>query len=99
MGEEVVAAFERLLAQEPVQRKPHYLKASRDFWDADWTYEEVEAIEAEFARELRLVAAKVEAAWGPPEFIGHRDNSPFSHFYIFEELCYWKRDGLLAIIW
>lgn len=99
MGEDVVAVFERMLTQEVGERKAHYLKKSHDFYDPDWTYEDVEAIEAEFARDLRSVAARVETAWGPPEFIGHRDNSPFPNFYTFEELCYWRRGNLLAIIW
>ncbi len=99
MDEDPVAILERLLSQEPGARKTHYLKASRDFFDADWTYDEVQAIEADFARDLRAVAAQVEAVWGPPVFMGHRDDSEFPEFYTVEELCYWRRGDLLAMIW
>ena len=94
-----VQILEQLLAQEPGPQNVHHLKASRDFYDADWTYEEMQAIEAEFARDFRIVAAEVEAAWGPPEYIGHRDRSPFPEFYTAEDLCYWRRGNLLAMIW
>jgi hypothetical protein len=94
-----VAILERLLTHEPGPKNIHHLKASRDFFDADWTYEEVGVIEAEFARDFRVVAAQVEAAWGPPEFIGRRDDSEFREFYTAEELCYWRRAGVLALIW
>lgn len=99
MGEDPVAILGRLLTQEPGPRNAHYLKASRDFFEADWTYEEVEAIEAEFARDFRAVAAQVEAAWGPPDFIGHRNDSEFPEFYTVEEFCYWRRGNVLAMIW
>src|SRR5262249_26196774 len=96
--EDPVALLQQLLTQKP-PRKAHYLKASRDFYDADWTYEEVQAIEAEFAKDFRAVAAQVEAAWGPPAFIGHRNDSEFPEFYTAEEFCYWRRGDLLAMIW
>jgi len=94
-----VPVLERLLTQEPGPQNVHRLKASRDFFDAGWTYEEVAAIEAEFARDFWAVAAQVEAAWGPPAFIGHRDGSEFPAFYVAEELAYWRRGNLLALVW
>jgi hypothetical protein len=94
-----VAILERLLTQKPGPRNVHHLKASRDFFDTDWTYEEVVAIEAEFARDFREAAVSVESAWGPPEFIGHRDASEFPEFYIAEELAYWRRGEVLALVW
>jgi hypothetical protein len=99
MGEDPIAILERLLMQEPGPQNAQFIKASRDFFDVDCTYDEVQAIEAEFARDLRLVAAQVEQAWGPPDFIGHRNDSDFPDFYTAEELCYWRRDDLLAMIW
>jgi hypothetical protein len=94
-----IAILERLLKQEPGYRNAHFLKASRDFWESDWTYEQVEAIEAEFASELRSIAAEIETAWGKPDFIGHRDDSEFPDFYAVEELCYWRKGDLVAMIW
>jgi hypothetical protein len=94
-----VAIFERLLAGEPGFQHTHFLKASRHFFDNDLPYDEIEVIEAEFAREFRVVAATVESAWGPPEFIGHREESKFPEFYTVEELCYWTKSDRLAMIW
>jgi hypothetical protein len=94
-----VAILERLLKQEPGPRNAHYLKASRDFFDCNWTYEEVQAIEDEFARDFRTVAAQVEAAWGPPDFIGYRTESEFPEFCTAEEFCYWRKGKRLAMIW
>jgi hypothetical protein len=94
-----ISILERLLELEPGYQNAHFLKASRDFWDSDWTYEQVEAIEAEFASELRSVAAKIEKAWGKPDFIGHRDNSEFPDFYTVEELGYWRKGDILAMVW
>jgi hypothetical protein len=99
MTDNPVMLLERLLSQEPSARKIHHLKSSRDFFEADWTYEEVRAIEAEFARDFQATAAEVEAAWGPPDFIGHRADSEFPEFYTAEELCYWRRGDVLAMIW
>lgn len=97
--EDPVAILEGLLTQAPGLRNVHHLKASRDFFDEDWTYEEVAAIEAEFARDFRAAAARVEAAWGRPAFIGHRDDSEFPEFYVAEELAYWRRGDVLALVW
>lgn len=94
-----VAILEQLLVKEPGPRNTHYFNASRDFFDGELTYEEIRAIEAEFAREFRAVAAQVEEAWGPPDFIGLRGDSEFPKFYTAEELCYWRRDDVLAMIW
>ena len=99
MHPDPVAILERLLGEKPGYQNAHFLKVSRDFWESDWTYEQVEAIETEFAREFRSVAAQVEAAWGKPEFIGHRDDSPFPAFYTVEELCYWRKADVLAMVW
>jgi hypothetical protein len=99
MDDNPVAIFERLLSQEPGPRNVHHLKASRDFYDRDWTNEDVEAIEAEFARDFRTVAAQVEAVWGAPDFIGHRSESEFPEFYTVEDFCYWRNGNRLAMIW
>lgn len=99
MGEDPVAILERLLTQQPGTRNAHFLKASRDFFDADWTYEEVQAIEAEFAQNFRAVVAQVEKAWGPPDFIGQRTESEYPEFYTVEEFSYWKRGDRLAMVW
>lgn len=96
MAADAIAILERLLTQEPVPENVHYLKESRDFFDAEWTYQEMEAIEAELAREFRLVAAEVEKAWGPPDFIGCREESEFPEFYPAEELCYWRRGDVVT---
>jgi hypothetical protein len=94
-----VSILERLLELTPGYQNAHFLKASRDFWEPDWTYEQVEAIEAEFASELRSVATTIEKAWGKPDFIGHRDDSEFPEFYTVEELCYWRKGNVLAMVW
>jgi hypothetical protein len=99
MNENAVAILERLLTQEPGPGNAHYLRVSRDFYDADWTYEEVQAIEDAFAQDFRAVTAEVKAAWGPPEFIGHRKDSDFPEFYTAEGLCYWRKGDRLAMIW
>lgn len=99
MGDDPVALLEQMLTLEPGPQNAHYLKASRDFFDDDWTGEEVEAIEAEFARDFRAVGARIEAAWGPPAFLGHREDSEFPEFYTAEELCYWRRGEVLAMVW
>jgi hypothetical protein len=99
MEEDPVAILERLLSREPGPRNAHYLKASRDFFAGDWTYADVRAIETQFARDFRAVAARVEGAWGPPDFIGHRTDSDFPDFYTFEELCYWRKGDRLAMVW
>jgi hypothetical protein len=99
MDDSPIAILERLLMREPGPRNAHYLKASRDFYDCDWTYEELQAIEAEFARDFRAVAAQVEAAWGQPDFIGHRTEAPFPEFCTAEELCYWRKGDRLAMVW
>jgi hypothetical protein len=62
-------------------------------------YEDMQAIEAEFARDCWGVAARVAKAWGPPDFMGHRNDSEFPEFYTAEELCYWRRGDLPALIW
>lgn len=87
-NEDPVAILERLLTQEPGRQNVEHFKASRDFFDADWSYQEMQAIEAEFARDFRAVAARVQAAWGPPDCLGRRDDSEFPEFYTAEELCY-----------
>jgi hypothetical protein len=99
MSDDPVALLEHLLAQEPSSQNVHFLKGSRDFFEPDWTYEEMGAIEAEFARDLRAVAARVAAVWGAPDFIGHRSESEFPTFYTAEEMCYWRRGSVLAMIW
>jgi hypothetical protein len=99
MAEGPIVILGRLLTQEPGPRNAHYLRASRDFFDGDLSYEEVQAIEAEFARDFRAVAAQVAAAWGPPDFIGHHTESEFPRFYTAEEFCYWRRGDRLAMIW
>lgn len=48
--EDPVAILERLLTQESGPQNAEHIKASRDFADADWAYQEMQAIEAEFAR-------------------------------------------------
>lgn len=97
--EDPVAILKRLLTQKPGPRNVYHLKWSRDFFDADWTYEEVAAIEADFARQFQAPAARIEAAWGPPEFIGHRAQSAFPEFYVAEELAYWRRGDVFALVW
>jgi hypothetical protein len=97
--ENPITIFESLLSQLPGMRNVHYPKASRDFYADDWTFEDVVAIEAEFARDLQAIAAKVEGVWGPPEFIGPREDSGFPDFFIAEELAYWRKGDVLAIIW
>jgi hypothetical protein len=99
MEKNPVEILERLLAQEKGSRNTCQLKKSRDFWEKNWTYEEVAAIEAEFARDFRAVAAQVEATWGPPEFIGHRSKSKFPGLSFAEDLCYWRKGDRLAMIW
>ena len=94
-----IAILEHLLQKEPGYRNAHFVRASRDFWEPDWTYEQVEAIETEFAAEFRSIAAKIETMWGKPDFIGHRDNSEFPEFYTVEELCYWRKGNVLAMVW
>jgi hypothetical protein len=94
-----VAILEHLLTLEPGYRNAHFLKASRDFYEADWDYELVERIETEFAKDFRAVAAKIEAAWGKPDYLGHRDDSEFPEFYTVEELCYWRKGEVLALVW
>lgn len=105
MSDDPVAILECLLTQEPRTREVHYLKVSRDFFDCDWTYEEMGAIEAEFARDFRVVATHVGRVWGAPAFIGHRRESAFPEFHTierlcqWEELCYWRRGDALALVW
>jgi hypothetical protein len=99
MDSDPIAIFQRLLALDPGYQNAHFLKASRDFWDSDWTYEQVETIESEFSKELRSVAERIEAVWGKPDFIGHRDDSEFPDFYTVEELCYWRKGEVLAMVW
>jgi hypothetical protein len=99
MATDPIAILERLLRERPAEKNVHYLKASRDFSDTGWTYEEMGAIEDEFAHDLRTVAERISADWGPPEFLGHRCESAFPEFYVVEEFCYWQRDGLLAMVW
>lgn len=38
-------------------------------------------------------------AWGPPDFIGQRADSEFPQFYTAEQLCYWGRGDVVAMIW
>jgi hypothetical protein len=99
MNDEPVRILERLLHKKPGPKNVHYLRASRDFYASDWTYKEMQAIEKEFAREFRSAAAQVEAAWGPPDFMGPRVQSEFPEWYVAQELCYWKRGDRLALIW
>ncbi len=97
--EHPIVIMKRLLAQQPGPQNIYHLKASRDFFDDDWAYEDVADIEAEFAQDFRYVAAQLEAEWGPPEFIGSRHESDFPEFYVASELAYWRKGHLLAIIW
>lgn len=99
MSKDPVAVFEELLTQPPGFRNSHYWKASRDFYGCDQTVEQVRVIEQEFARAFRAVVEQVEAAWGPPDFIGHRSESPFPEWHVAEELCYWRKGDRLAMIW
>lgn len=99
MDSDPVVILEHLLTLEPGYRNAHFLKVSRDFWDSDWSYELVEGIEAEFASELRAVVARIEAAWGKADFLGHRDDSEFPEFYTVEELGYWRKGEVIAMAW
>jgi len=99
MSKNPVAVFEELLTQPPGFRNSYYLKASRDFYGCDQTYEAVRVIEQEFARAFRAVVEEVEAAWGPPDFLGHRSESPFPEWSVAEELCFWRKGDRLAMIW
>lgn len=99
MSEDAVAILERLLNQEGGFPVTHCLKSSRDFYDADWTFEEVNSIEAEFDREFQAVASQVEADWGVPDFIGRGTESEFRELCMAEELCYWRKGEKLAVIW
>jgi hypothetical protein len=99
MSKDPVAVFEELLTQTPGFQNSHYLKASRDFYGRDQTYEAVRVVEQEFARAFRAVVEEVEAVWGPPEFIGHRSESPFAEWHVAEELCFWRKEDRLAMIW
>jgi hypothetical protein len=99
MSEDPLEIFDRLLVGKPGLRNRHHLSNSRDFYESDWTYEEMLAIEVQFAEAFRSVAARVQAKWGPPDFIGPRAKSQFPEFYVAEELCYWKKGDVLAIIW
>ena len=99
MSKDPVAVFEELLTQTPGFRNSHYWKASRDFYGCNQTYEAVRVIEQEFARAFRAAVDEVEAVWGPPEFIGHRSESPFPEWYVAEELCFWRKADRLAMIW
>jgi hypothetical protein len=94
-----VKIFDRLLARKSGTRRVHYLTKSRDFFDCDWTYKDVEKIEREFGRELRRVAAEVETVWGTPAFLGRRERSRFANWWVAEELCYWKKGRVFAVIW
>ena len=99
MSKDPLAVFEDLLTRPPGFRNSHYWKASRDFYGCGQTYEAVRVIEQEFARAFRAVVEEVEAAWGPPEFVGHRSESPFPEWHVAEELSYWRKGDRLAVIW
>jgi hypothetical protein len=99
MSDSPVAILEGMLKREPGPQNAYYLKASRDFYKCDWTYEDVEAIEREFAQDFRSVATTVADAWGPPDFIGPRSQSDYPLWYVAEDLCYWKKGDRLAMIW
>jgi hypothetical protein len=99
MDESPVTLLEDLLTREPGPENAHYLKTSRDFFGDDWTYEEMQAVEEEFAQDFRTAAARVEAVWGPPDFLGTRAESEFPEFYTAEEFCYWRKGDRLAMIW
>jgi hypothetical protein len=96
--EDPIPILEQMLTREPGPENTH-LKVSREFYDDDFSPEEVEAIVSEFARDFQAIAARIETAWGPPEFIGQSSESAFPEFYVAEGLAYWQRDDALALVW
>ncbi|MFO0956261.1 MAG: hypothetical protein U0800_02210 [Isosphaeraceae bacterium] len=93
------AILERLLAQDVGQREVYYLKLSRDFFDGDWTYEEMADIEADFERDFRAAVEQISTVWGAPAFTGDRTHSNFPDFFEAAELAYWRQGNRLALIW
>lgn len=98
MNETPLSVLDRLLAQPPGDQLPYCLRFSRDNFRSDLTDTEMEQIEAEYSREFWELAAQVAATWGLPDFIGHRNESPYTDHWA-EEFCYWRRENLLAMLW
>jgi hypothetical protein len=93
----VLPALEGLLAEAPGRLVA--LAESRDFWDEDWTYEEVEALEAAMAVQFLRVEEHLTGVWGPPSFAGKLGSRGFPVWCPGMRLAYWHRRERIAAVW
>ena len=98
MPEDTIAVLERLLQEAP-GAQPVYLQESRDFWDADWTAEEMETLERQFSERHAAETALIRAAWGEPTFSGGLEDPHFPDWCPGQALSYWERGDHIAYVW
>jgi hypothetical protein len=86
-----------MLLEEP-QYTEHILRETRDFWDDDWDYDEMEALFDELVAEMDALVAGLTTAWGPPAFHGRSDDAGYPEWAFHDVIAYWPRQGRYAYV-
>lgn len=98
MSEDALSVLTRLL-EAPPGAENVYLEKSRDFWEGDWTTEEMEAVEQSCRERYRGEAERLRAAWGTATFSGSWEDPDFPDWCPGTEVSYWEKGDRLAYLW
>lgn len=75
---------------EKLERIEIYLYVSRDFWNADWTYEEMERIHDEFEGHYDRLVEQYSSILGPPDFSSDWGVDGYPEYQGTGNLVYWN---------
>jgi len=80
------------------QAGEHLLRETRDFWEADWDYDEMDALYGELVEEMEDLVADLTAVWGEPEFHGRWDDDDYPEWAFHDRIAFWQREGRYAYV-
>ena len=76
----------------------HYIKVSRDFWNANPDEQEYNTLDAELRQEYEALARQIARVWGPAAFQGNWESDSFPVWYDALEMTYWLRGNHIAFV-
>jgi hypothetical protein len=74
----------------------HVLEESRDFWDDDWDYDEMEAIFDALVLKWEKLVSEIAAVWGSPMQAGSGDEVDFPWSVLGNRIAVWPHDDRFA---
>jgi hypothetical protein len=80
------------------ENQEHVLEESRDFWDDDWDYEEMDEIFDGLVLKWEKLVSEITSAWGPPLQAGSADEVDFPWSVLGDRIAVWSRDDRFAYV-